>query len=52
MIALIRGSADAASAKTELVESYGLSETQADAILQMQLRRLTALEAEKDSAGA
>jgi len=27
--------------------SYGLSEAQADAILQMQLRRLTALEAEK-----
>ncbi|MEL6601658.1 MAG: DNA gyrase subunit A [Cyanobacteria bacterium J06614_10] len=47
VIALIRGSADAASAKTELVESYGLSATQADAILQMQLRRLTALEAEK-----
>ncbi|MGB7088258.1 MAG: DNA topoisomerase (ATP-hydrolyzing) subunit A [Phormidesmis sp.] len=47
VIALIRGSADAAGAKTELVESYGLSETQADAILQMQLRRLTALEAEK-----
>ncbi|MEO0888487.1 MAG: DNA gyrase C-terminal beta-propeller domain-containing protein, partial [Cyanobacteria bacterium J06648_10] len=40
-------SADAASAKEELVESYGLSTTQADAILQMQLRRLTALEAEK-----
>ncbi|MEL6554229.1 MAG: DNA topoisomerase (ATP-hydrolyzing) subunit A [Cyanobacteria bacterium J06621_11] len=47
VIALIRGSADAASAKAELVESYGLSTVQADAILQMQLRRLTALEAEK-----
>ncbi len=47
VIALIRGSADAAGAKAELAESYGLSETQADAILQMQLRRLTALEAEK-----
>ena len=47
VIALIRGSADAAAAKTELVESYGLSESQSDAILQMQLRRLTALEAEK-----
>lgn len=47
VIALIRGAADTASAKAELVESYGLSETQADAILQMQLRRLTALEAEK-----
>ncbi|EDX84523.1 DNA gyrase, A subunit [Synechococcus sp. PCC 7335] len=47
VIALIRGSADAASAKEELIESYGFSATQADAILQMQLRRLTALEAEK-----
>ena len=47
VIALIRGSADASNAKTELIESYGFSETQADAILQMQLRRLTALEAEK-----
>ncbi len=47
VIALIRGSADAASAKGELLESYGLSSAQADAILQMQLRRLTALEAEK-----
>ena len=47
VIALIRGSADAATAKTELIESYGFSSVQADAILQMQLRRLTALEAEK-----
>ncbi|MBE9078693.1 DNA topoisomerase (ATP-hydrolyzing) subunit A [Romeria aff. gracilis LEGE 07310] len=47
VIALIRHAADAASAKQELVESYGLSEAQADAILQMQLRRLTALESEK-----
>ena len=47
VIALIRGSADAASAKVELIESYGFSSVQADAILQMQLRRLTALEAEK-----
>jgi DNA gyrase subunit A len=47
VIALIRHAADTASAKTELVESFGLSEVQADAILQMQLRRLTALEAEK-----
>ena len=47
VIALIRGSADAASAKAELIESYGFSSVQADAILQMQLRRLTALEAEK-----
>ena len=47
VIQLIRGAADTASARTELVDSFGLSETQADAILQMQLRRLTALEAEK-----
>ncbi len=47
VIVLIRGSADAATAKTELIESYGFSSVQADAILQMQLRRLTALEAEK-----
>ena len=47
IIHLIRGAADTATAKNELVESYGLSQTQADAILQMQLRRLTALEAEK-----
>lgn len=47
IIALIRHSADAPTARTELIETYGLSDTQADAILQMQLRRLTALEAEK-----
>jgi DNA gyrase subunit A len=47
IIQLIRGAADTANAKEELVERFGLSQTQADAILQMQLRRLTALEAEK-----
>lgn len=47
IIALIRHAADAPTAKQELIASYGLSELQADAILQMQLRRLTALEAEK-----
>ncbi|HEY9817551.1 MAG TPA: DNA gyrase subunit A [Candidatus Obscuribacterales bacterium] len=47
IIALIRRAADAPTAKQELIESHGLSESQADAILQMQLRRLTALEAEK-----
>jgi DNA gyrase subunit A len=47
IIQLIRGAADAATAKTEMIEQFGLSEPQADAILQMQLRRLTALEAEK-----
>ncbi|MEI6381658.1 MAG: DNA topoisomerase (ATP-hydrolyzing) subunit A [Cyanobacteriota bacterium ELA615] len=47
IIRLIRGAADSASAKIGLVEQFALSETQADAILQMQLRRLTALESEK-----
>ncbi|MEG3437518.1 DNA gyrase subunit A [Pannus brasiliensis CCIBt3594] len=47
IIALIRGAADTAGAKEGLVENFGLSEAQADAILQMQLRRLTALESEK-----
>jgi DNA gyrase subunit A len=47
IIALIRGAADTPTAKQELISRYGLSEVQADAILQMQLRRLTALEAEK-----
>jgi DNA gyrase subunit A len=47
IINLIRHAADAPTAKQELIDSYGLSESQADAILQMQLRRLTALEAEK-----
>jgi DNA gyrase subunit A len=47
IIALIRAAADTPSAKQELIDTYGLSELQADAILQMQLRRLTALEADK-----
>lgn len=47
IINLIRHAADTVTAKQELIESYSLSEVQADAILQMQLRRLTALEAEK-----
>ena len=47
IIALIRHAADAPTAKGELINNYGLSEAQADAILQMQLRRLTALEADK-----
>ncbi|MBE9194835.1 DNA topoisomerase (ATP-hydrolyzing) subunit A [Synechocystis sp. LEGE 06083] len=50
VIRLIRAAADTASAKTELVEGFALSEVQADAILQMQLRRLTALEADKITA--
>lgn len=47
IIALIRRAADTATAKQELIASQSLSDAQADAILQMQLRRLTALEAEK-----
>lgn len=47
IIHLIRSAADTATAKQELIDTYGLSEVQSDAILQMQLRRLTALEAQK-----
>ncbi len=47
VIALIRHAADAPTARQELMDPFGLSEAQSDAILQMQLRRLTALEAEK-----
>ncbi|MEB3200979.1 MAG: DNA gyrase subunit A [Synechococcaceae cyanobacterium] len=47
IIALIRAAADTATARQQLVEQFGLSEVQSDAILQMQLRRLTALEADK-----
>lgn len=47
IIALIRAAADTASARQQLMERFSLSDLQADAILQMQLRRLTALEADK-----
>ena len=47
IIALIRAASDAATARLQLQERHGLSEIQSDAILQMQLRRLTALEADK-----
>jgi DNA gyrase subunit A len=47
VIRLIRGAADSATAKHEMIERFQLSEFQSDAILQMQLRRLTALEADK-----
>ncbi|MGC9526936.1 MAG: DNA topoisomerase (ATP-hydrolyzing) subunit A [Limnospira sp.] len=47
IIALIRHAADTPTAKQELMDRFGFSEPQADAILQMQLRRLTALEAQK-----
>ncbi|MBC1241508.1 DNA topoisomerase (ATP-hydrolyzing) subunit A [Nostoc sp. 2RC] len=51
IINLIRHAPDAPTAKGELIETYGLSEVQADAILQMQLRRLTALETDKNCLG-
>ena len=44
VIALIRGSADRAEASTKLQDRFGLSDVQADAILNMRLARLTALE--------
>ena len=47
IINLIRGAKDTASAREQLQLNHNLSITQADAILQMQLRRLTALEADK-----
>jgi DNA gyrase subunit A len=47
IIEQIRNAADTPTARQGLMDSYGLTEAQADAILQMQLRRLTALEAEK-----
>ncbi|BAW95793.1 DNA gyrase, A subunit [[Synechococcus] sp. NIES-970] len=47
VIRLIRQAADTITARQELMDGYSLSQAQADAILQMQLRRLTALEADK-----
>jgi DNA gyrase subunit A len=47
IVALIRASPDAASARRELVSRYSLSETQAQHILDMPLRRLTSLEQDK-----
>ncbi len=47
VITTIRAAADSTTAKGQLIERFGLSEAQSDAILQMQLRRLTALEAQK-----
>jgi DNA gyrase subunit A len=44
VIALIRGSADVDEARTGLMESFALSEIQAQAILEMRLQRLTGLE--------
>jgi DNA gyrase subunit A len=47
VIALIRASADVEEARSSLMAEFSLSEIQAQAILDMQLRRLAALEREK-----
>jgi DNA gyrase subunit A len=47
VIALIRGSRDPESARTGLIERFELTTIQAQAILQLTLSRLTALEADK-----
>ena len=47
VIEIIRGSADVESARTNLMSTLTLSEIQAQAILEMQLRRLAALERER-----
>ncbi len=47
VIALIRASADVEEARNGLMERFGLDEPQAQAILDMQLRRLSALERER-----
>jgi len=47
IINLIRSAKDSISAREKLQNDHNLSSIQADAILQMQLRRLTALEADK-----
>ncbi|WP_410965147.1 DNA gyrase subunit A, partial [Salmonella sp. SAL4435] len=43
VIALIRASADTEEARTGLMETFGLSEVQAQAILDLRLARLTSL---------
>ncbi len=47
IIALIRKSKDVPTARTGLMKQFKLSEVQADAILEIRLQRLTALEREK-----
>ena len=47
IIALIKGSPDVDTARTRLMKRYKLSDLQANAILEMQLRRLAALERKK-----
>ncbi len=47
VIKIIRGSANVADAKNQLMERFGLSDVQAQAIVDMRLRALTGLEREK-----
>lgn len=47
IIKIIRNSKEESSAKKKLMENFGLSDKQAQAILDMRLRRLTGLEREK-----
>ena len=47
VVALIKGSKSADDAKKGLIENYGLSELQSQAILDMKLSRIAALEQEK-----
>ncbi len=47
VIKIIRGSENVAAAKTELMETFTLSDLQAQAIVDMRLRTLTGLEREK-----
>jgi DNA gyrase subunit A len=47
IIAIIKASSDDKTAKAALIKRFGFSEVQADAILEMRLRRLTALERSK-----
>jgi len=47
IIKLIRASANSEAARNEMMKRFGLSQLQADAILNMMLRQLTALERDK-----
>jgi DNA gyrase subunit A len=47
VIALIRGASDPTEARDGLIEEFGLSQIQAQAILDMRLQRLTGLERDK-----
>jgi DNA gyrase subunit A len=47
VVRIIRGSADAATAKVALIDRFGFTDVQASYVLDMQLRRLVALEVEK-----